>query len=71
MGEYRLYSIRLVDSESGEELHRYPVLVKTGKSGIKKVFYGTELLMEITKILSNEHLILGGPFVETTRTEFI
>ncbi|ASI99611.1 hypothetical protein A3L02_08595 [Thermococcus celer Vu 13 = JCM 8558] len=59
VGEYRLYSIRLVDSESGEELHRYPVLVKTGKSGIKKVFYGTELLMEITKILSNEHLILG------------
>jgi len=59
IGEYRLYVVRLLEHESERELHRYPVLVKTGEGGVEKIFYGAELLKEISRVLSKGHVVLG------------
>ncbi len=58
-GEHRLYFVRLVDSESGNELHRYPVLVKRGDDRSIKFLYGVKLLKHIIALLSKEHVVLA------------
>ncbi|MDV3104680.1 helicase-related protein [Thermococcus waiotapuensis] len=53
-----LYLVRLVDKESGKEVHRYPVLIK-GENF--ELFYGVELLEHLTEVFSRGFVVIGRP----------
>ncbi|WP_231855733.1 helicase-related protein [Thermococcus peptonophilus] len=59
-GVEHIYLVRVIDPESGSDLHRYPVLVRM-RNGRWELLYGIKLLEHLVELFSREFVIMGRP----------